>query len=207
MDVTFLRRLGLALINSKRLLRDRKANVTPDEDGPLAVMGRVYAKAVASGQSLAEAASFSASTPDGITYKVWILDRNYDPLRCRERMVSTDQIKAMQAAIVNHGGPKAHHIVLSPNKLSPQAKKEALSANVLYFDDLLIDLPRHVLAVPHRAVSLDAARRVLGSSLKPSDLPLLPTSDPMARWYGFEPGTIVFLDNPTMPSFRVVVKA
>ena len=117
-------------------------------------------------------------------------------------MTSTDQIKAVQEAI--RDAPEASHIVLVPMKLSPQAKKEVLNAEVFLFDDLLINLSAHEWVLPHKRVTIEDARAVLGAALNPEDLPVLPRSDPVAKWWAFPEGSIIRIDNPTMISYRIV---
>lgn len=102
--------------------------------------------------------------------------------------------------------PKHTRLFLSPNKLSPQSKKELCNSIELFlFDDLLIWLTRHNLYSPHIPVSLTQVRQYLGSKLDPNDLPKLPVHDVIAKWFQFEVGTIVFVDIPTMPTWRIVV--
>lgn len=205
MDLTFLQRLGKALKNAHVMLRSRGLRqstglVLPDE--PMAIAGMLYVKAKEAKASLGHVASSSWATADGHTLGLWVIDRNYDVAKSRERMTSTDQVKGLQETLSS--SDQESHIVLVPMKLSPQAKKETLNADVFLFDDLLIDLTKHEWAIPHVPVSLTLAREFLGGALEPSDLPVLPLSDPMARWFGFAAGTIVRIDNPTMVSYRIV---
>ena len=65
-------------------------------------------------------------------------------------MISTDQIKALKEKLnALHLRQSDCLLILSPNKWSPQAKKEDLSElpNVicLLFDDLMIRVPCHEL--------------------------------------------------------------
>ena len=206
MDLTFLQRLGKALQNAHTMLRSRGLSQTsglvlPDE--PLAIAGLLYTKAKELKCSLGHAArSTWTSGPTGPSTGLWVIDRNFDVAKSRERMTSTDQVKALQECLSEASYDT--NIVLVPMKLSPQAKKENLHADVFLFDDLLIDLTKHEWSIPHVPVSLAEARMVLGAALEPSDLPVLPLADPMARWYGLCAGTIVRIDNPTIVSYRVV---
>jgi len=160
-------------------------------------MGLLYKKAA--NCSLAEAAKVVyVRGTEQLT--LWTLDRNYDPVRLRDRMISTDQIKSIQDQARGPG----HHVVLSPNKLSPQAKKE-LVLELFLFDELMIELPKHELVMKHTVVSEAEVKSYLGPSLHVKDLPVLPTSDPVARWFGFKAGTLLQIENPVMPSWRIVV--
>jgi len=217
MDHQFLYRLGVCTINLGKLLRDRQYDTSSISffkfDDPLRTSAELYTIAKNTNCSLGEAvrqtvyaSGNAAGTKDANKSapkmaSIWCLDRNYDVLRQRDRMISTEQIKylcdVMDLSTVN--------IVMSPNKLSPQARKEfPREAELFHFDDLLIDLPRHVLCIEHKVVSLDDARSVLGATLVASDLPALLQSDPMAKWNAWPKGTILFLKNPVMNSFRVV---
>ena len=205
MDAQFMYVFGLALKNVRFMLRDRGFDV-PETEADLAI--EAYQRAKASGASIGEAVRAvyrHCKDPDRVV-AVWCLDRNYDAVKCRDRMISTDQVKALAELLEEHDATE--HVVLSPNKLSPQAKREALvGAQVFLFEDLLIDLPRHELVPEHRVVDLATAQSIMGPGLKPHDLPLLPTTDAVARWWNYQPGTIVLVNNPTMPTFRYVVKA
>jgi DNA-directed RNA polymerase subunit H (RpoH/RPB5) len=144
--------------------------------------------------------------PHRASLALWALDRNWDIPKARDRMISTDQIKALGVAMKAYSADVIH-MVLCPAKLSFQARKEAgaLRAHEFWlFDDLLIDLPRHELVLPHKVISEEALKAYLGPTIRAEDLPVLPKDDPMARWLGLAVGTIVFLDRPDMPSFRVV---
>lgn len=201
-------RFGTAVLNCRRLLKDRGYSVPDDTTDAFKTAGAIYVKARSNKLSLGEAVRTTYKHPDGRLVSVWCLDRNYDVSKNKERMISTDQIKALGELIngpVGPGGPG--HIVLSPNKLSPQAKREYLCAELFLFDELMIDLPRHELVVRHKPITQEEAKSILGPSLLVSDLPRLPMTDPMARWHGFQAGQVVFIDNPSLPSFRVVVKA
>lgn len=209
MDLTFLNRLGLVFKNLTCLLKDRNYD-TSEMDAlvgqcGLETAGRIYVHSKRLGCSLAEATRFtvaSKKTYKGI--KIWILDRNFDFLKQKERMTSTDQIKSVISEI--EADDFNGHIIVCPTKCSPQAKKELpLNSEYFIFDELLIDLPRHVLVSKHTPVSLDAAKSFLGENLIPEDLPRIPRSDPIAKWYDWPQNTLLFIDNPVLPKFRIVV--
>ena len=203
MDTAFLYRLGRANINIVNMLRDRGYIIENAFTDPYELAGHYYVKASNEKTSLAEAAKRVYRHKDGHYTSVWCLDRNYDIAKCRERMVSTDQIKAVNDLIESCDDAQCH-IILSPNKLSPQAKKEALQGELFLFDDLMVDLPRHELVVPHTIVTEEAVKKVLGQTLRVDDLPRLSITDPIARWYGFKRGSIVYIDNPSIKTFRIV---
>jgi hypothetical protein len=215
MDLPFLYRFGISIKNVHALLFDRGLNYVrgPQGDDAFEIMGHVYKRAVELQCSLAEAATLEYSTSmqtttsatSEVTTRVYFFDRNYDVLKRKDRMISTDQVKYMQEQIRNEClEGRISVIVVSPNKLSPQAKKEYLQAELFLFDDLLFNLPKHEYYIPHRQVTKEHVYSVLGSKLQLSDLPVLPKSDPVARWFGWPSETLVFVDNPCMPTFRIV---
>jgi len=173
---------------------------------PMQHISKLWMEALKSKQSLAECAHIAVQHKfqhSKIAY-IWVLDRNYDLIKCKDRMISTDQIKALNQRILKF--PAGHdHIVLSPHKLSPQAKKEVLNTISLFiFDELMICLSKHELVVPHIPVTVEKAKQFLGQALDPLDLPKLLRSDAVCRWYNFEVGQIVYIKNPIMPSWRIV---
>ena len=229
MDVPFLYRLGTAYKNVITLLGDRGYDTSGVEkfDNPLQWSGQLYCKAKEQKCSLGEAMRQTFRGP-GKSITLFCIDKNYDIAKAKERMVSMDQMKSfrdiMESSVTNQGptqgpnqgpmgpgtthgptqGPSHSWILLVPFKLSPQAKKENIDAQIFMFDDLLINVPKHDLVVPHIVVSEETAKKILGHTLNIADLPILPIDDPVSRWYDFQAGQIVFLKNPTMPSFRIV---
>jgi DNA-directed RNA polymerase subunit H (RpoH/RPB5) len=227
MDIDFIWRFGKSLQNAYILLQDRGYAVTGVTeagcDKPFEIIGSLYTQSILNKKSLAENCrqtfyrkDHKGSILESITLLVF--DRNVDLIKNKSRMISTDQVKAMQdtinsinAAEGNGTFGTAAVLVIAPNKLSPQAKKEKLvgpngePVDIFIFDDLLIDLPRHEMVNKHTLISLEKLQTILGATLNPSDLPQLPTSDPISRWYAFSKGQIVHVENPVMPTFRIVV--
>jgi DNA-directed RNA polymerase subunit H (RpoH/RPB5) len=203
MDLAFLHRLGLSYKNALFMIRDRgyEVNSIMLDMEPLEIAGHFYVSAIQQSKSLSHVmrASFRSSQKE---LTLWILDRNYDTVKFRDKMISTDQIKSIAEQISQDEAESA--IILSPFKLSPQAKKECLKAEIFLFDDLLIRLPDHVLVNRHEEISLQNAQDVLGKSFNPSHLPVLPMTDPISRWYNFKKGSIIYINNPIMPTFRIV---
>ena len=170
MDLPFLKRFGRAIINVRRMLRDRGFQVDCSCENELVVVGHLYKDAVARKLSLTDAFVHQYTSTEGQSVWLWAFDRNYDAVKCKDRMISTDQVKTMNDAI--RLKTASCHVVLSPNKLSPQAKKESCDATVFLFDDLLIDLPRHELVPRHSVVSEAYVKKVLGEALRLADLPV-----------------------------------
>ena len=221
MDVDFLWRFGKTLQHAYVLLKDRgytvpetplKPDLNPDDNRPFELVGQLYSQSIINKKSLAENCRQTFKRPsDGCKITLLVFDRNVDLIKNKSRMISTDQVKAMQETINCIGDGTHDVLVIAPNKLSPQAKKEKLvgpsgaPVDIFIFDDLLIDLPRHEMVNKHTVISLEGLQTILGSTLNPSDLPQLPTSDPISRWYAFAKGQIVHVENPVMPTFRIVV--
>lgn len=202
MDLPFLSRFGKAVLNARRMIRDRGFQVPNLGSDELEVVAELYAIAKQTKCSLAEAVHREYTSQSNEVLCLWCFDRNYDLIKHRDRMISTDQVKYLQDTLLKTDTKQ--HLILSPNKLSPQAKKEGSRLSIFLFDDLMIDLPRHNLVLSHTIVSLETCRALLGSKLDPKDLPCLPKLDPISRWYNFPVGSIVFIDNPCMPSWRIV---
>lgn len=204
MDEIFLYRFGLALKNLGHLLRDRQYE-TPQNyfysSNEYEIVGLVYAAAKESHISLAEVIRCTLTNTSGHKISIWAFDRNYDQVKGRDRMISTEQVKYLGDKIRTI---ESDHLVLSPIKLSPQAKKE-ISSNVelFLFEDLLINIPKHNLVFKHLKVTQEEMESVLGP-IKASDLPIIPINDPMTKWHVWPKGTIIFIDNPVMKSFRIV---
>lgn len=212
MDLQFLHKFGTVLSNVRNMIRDRGYNVnelnTFIGSTSLETSGNFYRKAIQEQNSFAEAARFSFPLQVDCKDKVkktylWVLDRNFDYLKQKERMTSTDQIKAIYDSIESE--LESSHIIIAPTKCSPQAKKEINPrAELFIFDEMLIDLPRHVQVSKHSKVDVDDMKKYFGQSFNPKDLPLLPKTDPIAKWYAWPCDSIIFVDNPIMPKFRLV---
>ena len=192
------------------MMRDRDYNVDAFQlitsNDALEVSGNIYLNAIKLNCSLSVSTrvTLTSNRHEG-TIAIWSLDRNYDSVKCKDRMISTDQIKYLSGLIAKSRADR--HVIICPFKLSPHAKKEAAllpNSEYFLFDELMIDLPRHILVLNHRPISVEEARSVLGQAMSPQDLPVLPLSDPVRKWYSWKKDTIIFIDNPTVPSFRIV---
>lgn len=203
MDIQFLYRLGLSYKNALIMIQDRGYNVKSPllQYEPLQIAGHFYKKAIEQQTSFSTVmrSTFSKG-PQTLT--LFALDRNYDTLKFRDKMISTDQVKSIAEKISNDPADQA--IVLCPYKLSPQAKKESVCAEFFLFDDLLINLPNHVLVPKHTIISLQQIQQVLGKSFDPKNLPILSVNDPISKWYNFKKDSIIYIQNPVMTSFRIV---
>jgi DNA-directed RNA polymerase I, II, and III subunit RPABC1 len=193
MDEQFLYAFGLVKVNSLRLMHDRGFPV--DERRfwtPYQMMEDLYARAMASGKSLAEEATESFGPVTTV-----FIDRNYDYQKRKEKMISTDQIKELASNI----------LLIVPYKLSPQAKKEIQKnkeIELFTFDDLVFDIPRHVLYMKHEVVPVHVFEAETGYRQKPNDLPKMLRTDAVARWFGFREGSIVKIHRPEGYVFRTI---
>lgn len=125
-------------------------------------------------------------------------------------MISTDQVKTLKDTLNGIDfEPDDQVLVLSPNKWSPQAKKEDFSSVPnflsLLFDDILIRVPTHELYVPHRKITEDDLLKIAGPHVKPIDLPLILKTDAVVRWFGWPANTLLLVERPGMLAFRRVV--
>lgn len=187
MDEQFLYTFGLVKATSYALLKSRGYTVRDAMD-PMAEISRLYTLAKANKLSLAEAAT--EDIPDATKpLKIIFLDRNYDPMKRKDKMISTDQIKSIQGL----PDPK---LIIVPTKLSPQAKKEATSLKIFLFDQLLFTLPNHIYYLPHEKVPSKEGQE---------EFPQILESDPVVQWYGWPKGSLIKISRPDGPMFRVVV--
>ena len=182
MDESFLYTFGLVKRNTYFLLQSR-GYTTREPMQPMEEISRLYDIAKAKQISLAEAAS---ECIQGCS--VIFLDRNYNPAKRKEKMIGTDQITAV------HSLPN-QKLIIAPSKLSPQAKREAISLKLFLFDQLLIRLPNHIYVFPHVAVDEQAG----------DELPQILETDPIIQWYGYPKGTVVKITRADGPTYRVVV--
>lgn len=205
MDINYLYKFGLVVKNLRNLLRDRNFDTSKLDlivkNDPLEIFSCVYTKAQKEKCSLSDALKFDFY--NGNSLSIWFIDRNYDQAKLRERMTSTDQIKAINEEIEKNSS--TYNIILCASKCSPQAKKEvSIRAQLFIFDELLIDLPRHILVSKHTVVDPIKAKEYLGKSFDPKDLPRILLSDPIVKWYNYKLNDIIFIDNPIMPKFKIV---
>ena len=145
---------------------------------------------------------------DGDSVLLLFLDNNYDDVKKREKMVSTDQAKAAIKLWKDFFGDATSCILVCPGKLSPDAKKEVNMPNLhlLTHEFLIIPIGRHVLVPKHEALSeKDAAIFLKSRKLDKNQLPQLKTTDPVSLYFGFTQGMIVKIQRKAWTVFRVVV--
>jgi DNA-directed RNA polymerase subunit H (RpoH/RPB5) len=137
------------------------------------------------------------------------LDANYDESKKREKMISSDYIKSSILKWKNDYQNCAHCILISPGRLSPDAKREILIPNLvlLNYDFLMVPIGRHSMVPRHIGLSKEDATKFLETrKIIPMQLPQLKKTDPVSIYYGFHVGTIVKIIRPGgVVHFRIVV--
>lgn len=194
MDESFLYTFGLVKVNTLSMMRSRGYTVRSAKSA-FEEMFDIYTKAKKTNCSLAKAATESFSAIDKPPICVVFVDRNVDPLKRKDKMVSTDQIKA---TLQDYPGPK---ILVVPFKLSPQAKKEILpyAHQVFTFDNLVVDIPTHCLYVSHELLKKDSDEYTDAEFL-----PKISIMDPVVRWFNFPMGSVLRINRSDCPVYRVV---
>lgn len=208
MDESFLNLTGLAKANTLKMMRDRGAELRDPARAdmePLDIAALLYASAQRMNVSLAQAATETFFRSDDGTEMATVVfvDRNYDFVKRKEKMVSTDQIKQ----VFHERRVAGKLLVVLPFKLSPQARKEAARVGhveLLCYDDLVYDIPRHCLYMPHEEVDDDTFRAETGGKQRAEDLPKMLRTDAVARWFGWPSGTLVRIRRPEGHVYRVV---
>ena len=136
---------------------------------------------------------------------VHFLDRNFDENRQRDKMVSTEQFKAVLREYSKQKANKC--LLIVPTKLSPQARKEASRSNlgIMHHDELKFNVARHCMVPKHIGISKEDAEIFFESrKIDSHQLPLLRESDPVAKYYGYAKGTLVKIERPGWTVYRVV---
>jgi DNA-directed RNA polymerase I, II, and III subunit RPABC1 len=136
---------------------------------------------------------------------VYFLDRNFDMVRQRDKMVSTEQFKSV---LREYSKQRANRcLLIVPTKLSPQARKEASRSNlgIMLHEELSFNVSTHCMVPKHTEISKHDAEIFFESrKLDPHQLPLLRESDPIAKYYGYTKGTLVKIERPGWTVYRVV---
>lgn len=135
------------------------------------------------------------------TTLVLFVDPNFDEVKKREKMVSTEQVKTAIALWHAEYEECGLCVLVTPSRLSPDAKKElageGAALTLLTHDFLAFPVGRHVLTPPHYALSPEETARFLGArKLDAAQLPQLKAADAVAMYYGFVRGTVVRITRP-----------
>jgi DNA-directed RNA polymerase subunit H (RpoH/RPB5) len=144
---------------------------------------------------------------DETSILVLFLDNNYDEGKKREKMVSTDQVKAGIQLWKNSFESSNKCIFVCPGKLSPDAKKEVSIPNLitLSHEFLFFPIGRHIMVPPHKALTKNECEMFeLSRKLLACQLPQIKISDPVSLYYGFELGSIIKISRPGWEVHRVV---
>jgi len=211
-SLEYISKLGRVKLVSCMMMHDR-GYALPDQEQALSdksdlQVGALYLTIASKAKcSICFAMSCTYVRGNEITL-VLFLDNNYDEGKKREKMVSTDQAKAAIKLWKSSFAECSTCILVSPGKLSPDAKKEANIANLhlITHEFLLIPVGRHALVPKHENMSeQDAAVFLKHRKLERFQLPQLKSTDPLSVYYGYEPGTIVKIQRQGWTVFRVVV--
>lgn len=194
MDEAFLYTLGLVKATTLSMMKSRGYE-TRAAKSPYEEMLDIYTTATTTKCSLAKAATQTYKGRGLPSLTVVFVDRNVDPMKRKDKMVSTEQVKGV---LLDHPGPK---VLVVPFKLSPQAKKEIqpYGIQVFTFDNLVIDIVNHCLYVPHEKLKEDS-----DEYNDAEYLPKISVSDPVVRWFNFPVGSVLRINRSDCPVYRVV---
>lgn len=199
MDEQFLYTFGLVKRNTLKMMKDRGYSVDAERlnKNVFEIVSEIYRNAKENNIALADAATETFSNGTN-TKSVIFADRNFDFEKRKDKMISTDQIKQILCF--------SDAIVVLPFKMSPQAKKEANKSTleIFTFEDLIFDIPRHCMYMPHKLVSLETFNDATGKQQRPQDLPKMLKSDAVARWFGFRGPCVIQIDRPEGILFRYI---
>jgi len=216
MNIDFLTQCGRVKRTSVEMMRDRGYNIDDEvwvldvKRNDLSISLVFLKKAAERGISLCSSFSSLYRAMPGqadipLCLAVHFLDRNFDENKQRDKMVSTEQFKAILREYSKQSANKC--LLIVPTKLSPQARKEASRSNlgIMHHDELKFNVARHCMVPKHTAVSKeDAAVFYESRKIDMHQLPLLRESDPVAKYYGYAKGTLVRVERPGWTVYRVV---
>lgn len=210
LDRDFLARVGVAKRVQVRMMADRGHAIPAAEARlasmtPLQVAAAYVAAALERRVSLAAALSavyepdLGRAPPQGCapprTAVVWF-DRPFDVARRADRTVAQHAVQEEVARLQEAGLAAA--VFVFPAKLSPPARRllslplAGLAVQALLLPALAFPVVDHVLVPAHCALApADAAALLARLAVRPEQLPVLLTTDPVAAYYGYTPGTIV----------------
>ena len=133
------------------------------------------------------------------------LDTNYDEAKKKEKMVCCEQAKN---AIQKWKDYKTKYcIIISPGKMSPDAKKEfdVPKLTIMTHDFLSFAVGRHCMVPKHRALSEEEKNMFLEHrKIQLLQLPEIKLTDPVSMYYGFKMNQIIQIDRPSWTVYRVV---
>lgn len=116
---------------------------------------------------------------------------------CTENKMSVGALRSVRSVLDELERLDAIVVVqqtgITPYALKEQAQEHRIESFMAH--ELMFNVTRHEVVPPHRALDRAEARAMLEHfRIKRSQLPLLPTTDPVARYYGWRPGTVVRID-------------
>lgn len=214
LSVEYLTKLGRVKRVSCIMLKDRQY-VIPEQENDFGLkndlqIGAFYLKLAKRTKTTLGLAMSCTYTKQDSKEKIFVLfmDGNYDELKKKDKMISTEQAKSAIILWKKNFQECVRCILVSPGRLSPDAKKEASSfgtLSVLTHDFLLIPVGRHILVPKHECLTKDEEKIFQKSrKLDKCQLPQLKVSDPICLYYGFVSGNIIKVSRPGWTVFRIV---
>lgn len=135
------------------------------------------------------------------------LDSNYDEGKKKEKMICCEQAKAAIQKWKEYNTKRC--IVITPGKMSPDAKKEfdVPKLNIMTHDYLSFPVGRHCLIPKHVALTEEEKKMFLEHrKIDLMQLPEIKLTDPVSMYYGFKLNQIIQIDRPSWTVFRVVTQ-
>jgi DNA-directed RNA polymerase I, II, and III subunit RPABC1 len=172
----------------------------------LSVGAKYLSMAKSQGRSLGLALSSVYDSKEPSTV-ILFFNNNYDEVKKKKKMVSCDQAKQALEIFKNDYPQCSECILISPGKLSPDAKKEVVDdkVTVLTHEFFTFPIGRHCLVPKHEALTeSDAKKFTQFRKIESNLLPQLKLSDPVSQYYGYKIGTIVKISRSDWTVYRVV---
>ena len=201
MDV-YLSRLPHCLQVLDMLLKSRGYRGHPYANKTsIEILEEAHAKSISIGTLLSVLLAAGSSTL-GLA---WV-DPVFDAAKGREVMTSAYQLKN---AIDKFTTKAESTLIVCYAKLSPDAQRMSQSVGnkvqLMTCQSLAVSLKDHVLVPRHTALTEEqAAEFERARNIKRSQLPMLRVNDPIVAWNNWQVGTIVRIERPQGPFWRVV---
>ena len=138
---------------------------------------------------------------------VLFLDNNYDEGKKKEKMVSSEQAKLAIEKWKTAFSQCQECLLISPGRLSPDAKKESCVSHltILVHEFLMLPVGRHIMVPKHTKLNEEETKQFLHyRKIDRIQLPQLKVTDPVCMYYGFKPDTVVRVERPGWTVYRVV---
>jgi len=207
LNLDYLAKVGRSKKVSVIMMKDRGYKIEEENDNDLTVGAKYLQIAKNSHISLGNALSSVYYGDNKPTTLMLFFNTNYDESKRRNKMVSSEQAKNAISLWLEKYTECKECILISPGKLSPEAKKEVIMDNltVLTHEFLTFPIARHDLVPQHIALTEHEKQEFISSrNIQCELLPQLKIHDPISLYYGYKIGTIVRVCRPGWTVFRVV---